>query len=72
MIGDEKNEIDNLLNFCELNIDEKCYNFSKFSKTPIKTVSISQASKPIYKDSVNSSDPYQKYLQKMFTKINII
>ena len=72
LINDNKNEIDKLLKFCNLDLNERCYNFTKFSKTPIKTVSISQASKPIYKDSINSSNSYQNFLQKMFNKINII
>ena len=72
LINDDKNEIDKLLKFCNLELDDKCYNFTKFSKTPIKTVSVSQANKPIYKDSINSFNSYQNYLQKMFNKINII
>ena len=72
LIEDDKGEIDKLLEFCNLDISEKCYNFTKFSKTPIKTVSVSQANKPIYKDSINSFDPYQKHLQKMLKKINKI
>ena len=32
------------------------------NKTVIKTVSIAQARKPIYKSSVNLSDEYKKYL----------
>ena len=72
LIEDNKSEIDKLLEFCDLDLSEECYNFTKFSKTPIKTVSVSQASKPIYKDSINSSDLYQNHLQKMFKKINRI
>jgi tetratricopeptide (TPR) repeat protein len=72
LINDDKSEIDKLLQFCNLDLNEKCYNFTKFSKTPIKTVSVSQANKPIYKDSVNSFNSYQNFLQKMFNKINII
>ena len=72
LIEDDKGEIDKLLEFCNLDLSEKCYNFTKFSKTPIKTVSVSQANKPIYKDSINSFDPYQKHLQKMLKKINKI
>ena len=72
LIEDDKSEIDKLLEFCNLDQSEKCYNFTKFSKTPIKTVSVSQANKPIYKDSINSFDPYQKHLHKMLKKINKI
>ncbi len=69
LIEDNKGEIDKLLEFCNLDLSEKCYKFTKFSKTPIKTVSVSQASKPIYKDSINSFDPYQNHLQKMLKKL---
>ena len=72
LIDNNKEEISSLLKFCDLNLDSKCFDFTKFSKTPIKTVSVSQASKPIYKDSVNSSNSYENSLQKMFKKINII
>ena len=69
LINDNKNEIDKLLNFCNLDLNDKCYNFTKFSKTPIKTASVSQASKPIYKDSVNSHNSYQNFVKKMFNKL---
>jgi hypothetical protein len=72
LINDNKGEIDKLLKFCNLDLSEKCYDFTRFSKTPIKTVSVSQANKPIYKDSINSFNMYQNFLQKMFNKINII
>ena len=35
-------------------------------KTPVQTVSVSQASKPIYKSSVNSNQGYTEYLTEMF------
>ena len=66
LVQDKESEIRKILNFCELEWDEKCLNPSKNSKTPIKTVSIAQARQPIYKSSLNSSDNYEKYLSKMF------
>ncbi|MDA9598418.1 sulfotransferase [Candidatus Pelagibacter sp.] len=72
LVNDSKNEIDKLLNFCDLDLNEKCYNFTKFSKTPVKTVSVSQANKPIYKDSINSHNSYEIFLKNMFNKLNII
>ena len=36
------------------------------NKTPIKTVSISQARKPVYQSSVNSNSNYENYLSEMF------
>ena len=72
LIQDNRNEIEKLLEFCDLDSDEKCFNFSKFNKTPIKTVSVSQANKPIYKDSINSSNAYRESLKRMFNKVNKI
>ena len=72
LVKDSKNEIDKLLNYCNLDLDEKCYNFNKFNQTPVKTVSISQANKPIYKDSINSHNSYEIFLKNMFNKLNII
>ena len=60
-----------ILNFCELEWDEKCLSPDKNSKTPIKTVSVSQARQPIYKSSLNSNQNYDKYLEKMFSIIKI-
>ena len=63
-------EIKKVLDFCELDIDEKCFDHQKNSKTPIKTVSISQARQPIYSSSVNLNSKYDKYLEKMFNLLN--
>ena len=65
----EKIEIEKLLEFCELELDENCFNHHKNSKTPIKTVSISQAREPVYSSSVRSSDNYQDHLKEMFENL---
>ena len=59
----EKNEyeIRNIIKFCSLEWDEKCLEFHK-NKSPIKTMSTSQARKPIYKSSINAFDKYKDYL----------
>ena len=67
LVQDKENEIRKILNFCELEWDDKCLSPDKNSKTPIKTVSVSQARQPIYKSSVNSNANYNKYLDKMFS-----
>lgn len=69
LVSDQENEINKLLKFCELEWDDNCLNFHKHSKTPIKTVSISQAREPIYKSSVNSNDKYKEYLKEMFENL---
>ena len=67
LVQDKESEISKILNFCELEWDEKCLSPDKNSKTPIKTVSVSQARQPIYKSSLNSNQNYDKYLEKMFS-----
>ena len=65
----KKNEIEKLLKFCELELDENCFNHHKNTKTPIKTVSISQAREPVYSSSVRSSDKYKDHLKEMFENL---
>ena len=59
-------EVRKMLSFCNLNWEENCLNFYKNKKTPVQTVSVSQANKPIYKSSVDSYQGYSKYLSDMF------
>ncbi|EDZ60941.1 Sulfotransferase domain family protein [Candidatus Pelagibacter sp. HTCC7211] len=69
LVSDKKNEIEKLLEFCELELDDNCFNHHKNNKTPIKTVSISQAREPVYSSSVRSSDNYQDHLKEMFENL---
>ena len=69
IVSDKENEIKKLLKFCELEWDNNCFNHHKNTKTPIKTVSISQAREPVYNSSVNSSDNYKEYLNEMFENL---
>ena len=66
LVTNKKDEIKKILNFCELPWDEKCLNHEKNSKTPIKTVSASQARKAIYTSSLNSNMNFDKHLSEMF------
>ena len=59
-------EVKKILSFCDLNWEPECLNFYQNKKTPVQTVSVSQASKPIYKSSVNSSHGFSQYLTEMF------
>ena len=61
-----------MLSYCDLNWDPECLNFYKNKKTPVQTVSVSQASKPIYKSSVNLNKGYDKYLNEMFENLDLI
>jgi len=67
LINNPKEQIEKLLNFCELNWEEDCLNYNK-KTAAIKTVSATQARKPIYKTSLNSYEKYYNYLD-MFKKI---
>ena len=69
IVSDKKNEIEKLLEFCELELDENCFNHHKNSKTPIKTASISQARQAVYSSSVHSSDKYKDHLKEMFQNL---
>ena len=66
IVSNPEEEIKKLINFCNLEWDPDCLNFHKKKKTPIQTVSVSQARKPIYNSSVNSNSDYSKYLQDMY------
>ena len=66
IVSNPESEIEKLINFCDLDWDPNCINFHKKNKTPIQTVSVSQARKPIYQSSVNSNIGYSKYLQEMY------
>jgi len=66
LVSNKKEETQKLIKFCDLEWDPACLNHHKSKRTPIKTVSISQARKPIYQSSVNSNSNYEKYLSDMF------
>ena len=70
LVTDSENQIKILLDYCSLEWDKNCLNHNKSSKTAIQTVSISQARKPIYKSSINSSEIYSKYLGKYFKQLD--
>ena len=61
LVSNPVEETKKLINFCNLEWEESCLDHTK-NKTSIKTVSIEQARKPIYKNSVNLNESYLKYL----------
>jgi tetratricopeptide (TPR) repeat protein len=67
IVKNQEEESRRMIKFCELDWDPNCLNFYKNNKTPIKTASIVQARKPIYKSSLLLSDKYSKYFQKSFS-----
>ena len=66
IVESPENELKKIFSFCNLTWDPNCLNFYQTKKTPISTVSVNQASKPIYKSSVNSNEGFSKYLTEMF------
>ena len=71
IVNEPETEIKKLFSFCNLNWEPDCLNFYKNKKTPIQTVSVNQARKPIYKSSIDSSKEYEKYLTEMFNILDI-
>lgn len=68
LVKNPKEEIKNLLNFCDLEWEESCLKHENNPKS-IKTASWVQARKPIYKSAVKSSDHFKMYLGELITKI---
>ncbi len=66
IVNEPEIEVKKMISFCKLNWEPACLEFYKNKKTPIKTVSVNQARKPIYKSSINSNQAYSKYLKEMF------
>lgn len=65
LVSNQIDETKKILEFCNLEFEDNCVNYTK-NKTPVKTVSVSQARQKIYNDSVNLSDQYIDY----FTFLN--
>ncbi len=68
LINDSDYEIKKIINYCNLDWEDRCLDFSK-NKNPIKTASVGQARKPIYKSSINSSTKFEPYLKDLFKLI---
>ncbi len=64
LINDPDSQIKLLIQYCDLEWDSNCLEFYKNKKT-IKTVSFAQARQPIYKSSINASEKYSTYLEKL-------
>jgi len=68
LISNTKNEIVNLLKFCDLEWSNNCLEFYR-NKRPIKTASDTQVRNKIYKTSVDSWKNYEDNLKKYFIKL---
>jgi tetratricopeptide (TPR) repeat protein len=71
IVEDKENEIKKLIKFCDLDWDPACLNHHKNTKTPISTVSVAQARKPIYNSSLNSNSKYSNNLTLMFETLKV-
>ena len=60
LVKNKEKETKNLYNFCELEWNDKVFDFYKNAKT-IRTVSINQVKQPIYQNSVGSSENFTNY-----------
>ena len=66
LIDNSQFEIKEMINFCDLEWDPNCLNHH-LNKSGIKTASINQARKPIYKTSKNLNKNYSDNLGEMFS-----
>ena len=69
LISKPKEEINNLLKFCNLEWDDKCLHFHN-NKRAVKTASDVQARSKIYTSSIDSWKKYEIHLSKYFQKLN--
>ena len=69
VISNPNKKIKELISFCQLDWEEKCLNFHN-NNDPIKTLSVNQANKPIYKSSINKFKHFEKDLEILFKKLS--
>ena len=64
LINNPNSKIKEIVNFCGLEWQEKCLRYYA-NKRSIKTVSFSQARKPIYKNSLKGSAKFKNYIKDL-------
>ena len=64
LINNPESKIREIITFCGLDWQDACLEYYK-NKKSIKTVSFSQARKPIYKDSLKGATKYKDYIQNL-------
>ena len=70
VVADTEKETKKILNYLELGFEENCLEFYK-NKRNIRTASLVQARKPIFKSSINSWLNYKDFLKPLTDKLNI-
>ncbi len=68
LINNSNQKIKDLINYCNLDWQEKCLEFYN-NKKSIKTVSFLQARKPIYRDSLKGSKKFERYLSDLYNAL---
>ena len=69
LINNPSDEITSLIKFCDLEWEDNCLNFYN-TKRSIKTLSVAEARKPIYKSSLSGSLNFIPYLKNAFEKLD--
>ena len=64
LINNPESKIREMITFCGLDWQDACLEYYK-NKKSIKTVSFSQARKPIYKDSLKGTTKFKNYIQDL-------
>ena len=64
LINNPESKIREIITFCGLDWQDACLEYYK-NKKSIKTVSFSQARKPIYKDSLKGTAKFKNYIQDL-------
>ena len=64
LINNPESKIREIITFCGLDWQDACLEYYK-NKKSIKTVSFSQARKPIYKDSLEGTAKFKNYIQDL-------
>ena len=70
LVNNKEITVKKIINYCQLKWSEKCLNHHNYV-SPIKTLSLNQANKPVYSTSVGSSNNYDIYLREMFDKLSL-
>ena len=71
LINNPNSEIKKMIQFCDLDWQEDCLNFYN-NKKSIKTLSVAEARKPIYKSSLSGSKNYEIFFEEYFKELDKI
>lgn len=71
LVESPRENIERLLNYCELEWEDSCENFYK-TEAVIQSASLAQVRKPIYKNSNESWKNYENFMPEFFEKLKKI